>query len=400
MIAKPMKKNLFLLLCLVFFLTCGQKQKEVERIVEDGVEVVINHIEPYKIGGRQATLILEEEFIIDFEREDFAELGLTDLWGFEIDSEGNIYILHFRGKENSVFKFDRNGEFISSFGKKGLGPDEIQYASSSRVRLWPRINAEDRIVITDSRGKKLLIFDKDGRLLKNIKLELNFEAAVPLNAETYLVLKKRIGPQAEYLEYPLSLYNFDFKELKELHRQKWINWTRANRISAIPQVLSFHVTKRNIFLWDSDKGYELLVFNLNGDLIRKIRKDYQPVEYPKEMKENLLEYTLPDDPFKEKSYFPPNWPPIQYFFTDEEGRLFVMTYEEGKSLGEYIHDVFNPEGVFIGRISLGNFSMAYYKGKPLGGLALDVRARDNRLYCLREKESGYKELVVYKTKWE
>jgi len=387
-------------LCLVFFLSCGPKQNKVEKIVEDGVEVVINHLEPYKISGRQTTLVLEEEFVIDFEKKDFAELGLTDVWGFEIDSEGNIYILNFRSRENIVFKLDRNGKFISSFGKKGSGPDEIQYASISRVHLWPRINAEDQIVITDSRGKKLLIFDTDGTLLKNIKLELNFWAAVPINGEKYLVLHRRIDPQAEYLEYPLSLYNSDFKELKELHRQKWINWTRANRISAIPQVLSFHVTKRNIFLWDSDKGYELLVFNLEGDLIRKIRKDYQPVEYPKEMKENLLEYTLPDDPFKEKGYFPPNWPPIQYFFTDEEGRLFVMTYEEGQSLGEYIFDVFNPEGVFIGRISLGNFSMAYYKGKPLGGLALDVRAGANRLYCLREKESGYKELVVYKTKWE
>ena len=394
------RKTLCLILCLALFLSCGPKQNKVEKIVEDGVEVVINHLEPYKIKGEPINLVLEEEFIIDFEREDFAKLGLTDLWGFEIDSEGNIYILHFRSKENIVFKFDKYGEFISSFGKKGLGPDEIQYASLSRVHLWPRINAEDQIFITDSMGKKLLIFDKGGSLLKNIKLELNFEAVVPINAETYLVLKKRIGPQAEYLEYPLSLYNSDFKELKELHRQKWINWTRASRISAIPQVLSLHVTKRNIFLWDSDKGYELLVYNLNGDLIRKIRKDYQPVEYPKEMKENLLEYTLPDDPFKEKGYFPPNWPPIQYFFTDEEGRLFVMTYEEGKSLGDNIFDVFNPEGIFIGRISLGNYSMAYYKGKPLGGLALDVRARNNRLYCLREKDSGYKELVVYKMRWE
>ncbi len=394
------RKTLCLILCLAFFLTCGPKQNKVEKIVEDGVEVVINHLEPYTIEGIQATLALEEEFIIDFEREDFAKLGLTDLWGFEIDSEGNIYILHFRSKENIVFKFDRNGEYICSFGKKGLGPDEIQYASFSRIHLWPRINAEDRIVITDSRGKKLLIFDKDGSLLKNIKLELNFEAAVPINAETYLVLKKRIGPQAEYLEYPLSLFSSDFKELKELHSQKWINWTRANRISAIPQVMSLHVTKRNIFLWDSDKGYELLVYNLNGELIRKIRKDYQPVEFPKEIKENLLKYALPDDSFQHKNYFPPNWPPIQYFFTDEEGRLFVMTYEEGKSQGHYIHDVISPEGIFIGRISLGNFSMEYYKGKPLGGLALDVRARDNRLYCLREKESGYKELVVYKTRWE
>ena len=175
---------------LIMLVSCQKQKAEWKGTIEevDGVTIVMNPKEPYKIKGEPTSLVLEEEFIIDFEREDFAKLGLTDLWGFEIDSEGNIYILHFRSKENIVFKFDRNGEYICSFGKKGLGPDEIQYASFSRIHLWPRINAEDRIVITDSRGKKLLIFDKDGSLLKNIKLELNFEAAVPINAETYLVL--------------------------------------------------------------------------------------------------------------------------------------------------------------------------------------------------------------------
>ena len=41
-----MKK--FVLLIIILFLSfyCGPKQDEVERIIEDGVEVVLNHIEP------------------------------------------------------------------------------------------------------------------------------------------------------------------------------------------------------------------------------------------------------------------------------------------------------------------------------------------------------------------
>jgi len=72
-----------------------------------------------------------------------------------------------------------------------------------------------------------------------------------------------------------------------------------------------------------------------------------------------------------------------------------MTYEKGKNLNEYEYDIFNANNVFVGRISLGNIQEI-----PLGELELDVKARNNRLYCLREKESGYKELVVYKMKWE
>jgi hypothetical protein len=74
-----------------------------------------------------------------------------------------------------------------------------------------------------------------------------------------------------------------------------------------------------------------------------------------------------------------------------------MTFEEGKNTKEYIYDVFNPEGIFIARINLSNYGFLEYIGKDS---PLEAKAYKNRLYCLQEKESGYKELVVYKMIWE
>ena len=31
---------------------------------------------------------------------------------------------------------------------------------------------------------------------------------------------------------------------------------------------------------------------------------------------------------------------------------------------------------------------------------LPAKAKNNRIYCLREKENGYKELAVYNMKWK
>lgn len=62
----------------LLMLGCGPKQDSVERIIEDGVEVVLNHMEPYEIQGERAHLTLEEIFTIDTEINDIAELGLTD----------------------------------------------------------------------------------------------------------------------------------------------------------------------------------------------------------------------------------------------------------------------------------------------------------------------------------
>ncbi len=60
-----------------------------------------------------------------------------------------------------------------------------------------------------------------------------------------------------------------------------------------------------------------------------------------------------------------------------------------------MYDIFNEDGIFIGRMSLMNF----WVWKSIF-LPLPVKSKNNRLYCLREKESGYKELVVYKMRWE
>lgn len=84
-------------------------------------------------------------------------------------------------------------------------------------------------------------------------------------------------------------------------------------------------------------------------------------------------------------------PPFHSFLTDDEGRLFLMTYEKGRNQGEHIYDVFNSKGIFIGRSSLNVFHDMN-----------DVYAKikNGRLYTLIEEKSGYKKLVAFKMKWE
>lgn len=64
-----------------------------------------------------------------------------------------------------------------------------------------------------------------------------------------------------------------------------------------------------------------------------------------------------------------------------------------------MYDIFNPDGVLIGRTEFENYG--FLASSPIiNPLPLNVVAKNQRLYCLREGESGYKELVVYNMKWE
>ena len=125
-----MRKMAGLCIMMVLLYFCGAKPDQVETIIEDGVEVVINHIEPYKIKGEPNSLHLKKEFSIDLEKDEIAEIGLTSIRSFNVDDDRSIYFIDSSSRDNFIFKFSREGQFILSFGRKGQGPGEMQWPDS------------------------------------------------------------------------------------------------------------------------------------------------------------------------------------------------------------------------------------------------------------------------------
>ena len=138
-----MKKIILLVVTLSLLFYCKHSKDEVERVIEDGVEVIVNHLEPYKIRGEPVTLHLEEEFMIDFEREDLTEIGIKEIVGFDVDSNNNIYFRLASSSANYIYKFDDKGKFLFSFGRRGQGPGELEFPR------YLRINELDQIVISE-----------------------------------------------------------------------------------------------------------------------------------------------------------------------------------------------------------------------------------------------------------
>ena len=132
------------------------------------------------------------------------------------------------------------------------------------------------------------------------------------------------------------------------------------------------------------------VFDLEGEIIQKIRKEYTQVEISEEYKRNFFERRK-RNPFLKKYEILNHFPPFQYLFTDKEGRIFVMTHEKSAIPNEWIFDIFTPEGIFIGRVAIKS-RIDFHQ--------IRIRAKQDRLYTICEKESGYKELALYKMIWE
>ena len=378
-----MNKAFILWLC--FFLLYGcQSQSKIDKTREDGVEVVLNHLHPYIIKGEPSTPVLEKVFSIDTEREDLLKIGLTDIETFDVDEQGNIFIIQWQSKENFIFKFSPQGHFIKSFLRFGQRPGELGYGG--RVL----INPKGELMAKDPSKPKYLIYDRDGHFLREMLLERNF-SPTPLTNGSYFIFWGEDTP--EFRKQFVGICNSEFLNIKILDQIQYPNALNV-RCPVNRDLLTYKVGSEKIYIGSTAEGYEIGVYGLEGNLLRKIRKDYKLVAVTEDVKKGYFELWPKDDPLRNNFYFTEYWPAFRDLFGDDEGRLFVLTYEASGSPGEFLYDIFNPEGVFIGRMSLANME------KLISPESFTVKVKKNQLYGLREKENGYKELVAYKITWK
>lgn len=390
-------RKLGILLCIVLFLLhCGPKQGIVDTGIEDGVEVVFNHLEPYLDSDVPSNLSLYEVFSIDTEDDSIAAKGITDVYLFDVDANGNIYIMRPpTGKGDLVFVFSREGELKSTFGKFGQGPFELEYPSD--IFVTPR----NEIWILESPKYKYHVFDTNGVGVYERTLDFSFETIEPLPNENFLLKQLIVDnpSEAKYFSIAFSILDEEFLELQELDRfshvpnRRLASTLQEKIVNGIEYIFLSGVHEDRILIANSDREYEILEYDLEGKLLRKVRKDYTPVpvsasyktEYVRQYEEFMPEYA-------KKIYFPESWHPFHSFFLDEVGRIYVMTYEPGENPGEYIYDVFNEDGVFILRTSLNILHQNYGR--------LYAKATGGRLHCIQEKQSGFKKLVIFDMIWQ
>ncbi|UCE40521.1 MAG: 6-bladed beta-propeller [Candidatus Aminicenantes bacterium] len=387
-----MRKGTCLFLVLLFLSTCAPKGEVPERVMEDGVELVFNRLEPYTIKGKPSPFFLQKEFSIDTENDKIAETGLTDIGlNFDVDPDGNIFLVGYENTEGMIFEFDNKGNFVHSFGRKGRGPGELQ--GRNYMSLFLTVDQNKDIAVSDF-GNKMVVFNRDGQVIDEKKIDSGTICTVPLTNGNFLSYISMMDGRSEYInQNPLALFDNQFEEIKELDKQMIPNPIVGKRLKGSYHVLSWSVSESKIFSGFQERGYEIYVYDFDGNLVQKIKKEFKPVPVPEDFKTQFMEqFNAPIfDDIRNKIYFPDAMPPFHALFSDDEERLFVMTYEVGENPGEFMYDIFNPDGVCIGRKSLKIFH---------DESGLYAKMQNGRFYCINEKDSGYKELIVSKIVWE
>ena len=146
-------------------------------------------------------------------------------------------------------------------------------------------------------------------------------------------------------------------------------------------MLIFDISRDGNIIVGNGQDYILDIFDSEGNLIRRIKKEYSPVKVTpdtvKEQKESML--------FELKTHIPTYHSAYRSFRWSEDNRLYVRTWENASDDSTYVYDVFDSEGRFIAKMPLS-----------VGPWIL----KNDKLYTISEDETGYHSVKRFKVIWQ
>jgi hypothetical protein len=362
------------LIFIVFFLfavivsAAGERQKiEWKGSIDEknGVKVIKNPKKP--IYGEDV-FSLEEELCIGKGNEK-QEYIFIRLWYLVVDEEENIYAMD-QG-ESHIKVFDKNGTLLRAIGKKGEGPGELAQPNEIFVTGGNQLVVDDYI-------RNLTYYSLDGKFIKAQSTAKIFPVGILIDSLGRILAMTNIN-EPDKSGKEIVLYDENLNYLKTIIS---IPKPRPN-----PQILepfqpeiNWALSKDNSVIISFKEEFELQVFNAQGKLSKKITKEHEPVK----ITEQDVKQRIRRVPEGRKLVVPKYFPAVHSLTADDEGRIFVHTYEKAEE-GKFYNDVFDSEGRYIARVSLKDILQVWKKQK---------------LYSIEEDEEGYQFIKRYKVKWK
>ncbi len=281
----------------------------------------------------------------------------------DVDGAGRLWILD--GQADEIRVFDASGEYVRTVGRKGSGPGE--FAQPMRLDLGP----DGRIWVMDPDNGRLSQFDTAGTYLAGLPAAGGF-ITLPWpggfdDADRYYSPAPVFEPS-----FHMGLARFDttYSPLDTLTPPEDPDTRPSFKIeeggltrvvASVPFTgqLLWRVSPQGT-LWALVTGdYRLFELDAAGDTLRTAYRSYDPVPVTSadraEAIEDLKWFTDLGGRI-DLSLIPSVKPGASTFFIDDRGNLWVLPVTSGDDARQP-WDIFDPTGIYLGRIELP-FTMA------------------------------------------
>jgi len=364
-------RAVYLSLILVFLLPLlanAQKPPEWKgKIEKEGEVVVVKN--PNKPLYGPGVFSLEQDLAIG--GEEGADYVFAEISSVAVSDDGTIFVLD--QKDKNVKVFDRDGKFLSKFGKAGEGPGEFSRPISIHC------TARDEIIVVD-RSRRLTFLKLNGEFVRTLSAgSLYLMDARPDSKGNFFVY--RLAMEEENPRYELRKVDGGLKDLFAVESSPMPN-TERDGFNPFFAVLRWALLSGDRIVCGWAENYELRIHDAAGRLVRKIQMDPNLVPISKEDIDERTEGVPPA--LVQTMKIPKHYPAFRYIETDDEDRIYVMTWERPPGRNGFYFDVFDREGRYIVRIVLPVIMPLIRKG---------------RLYAAEETAEGYPVLKRYKVAW-
>jgi hypothetical protein len=353
---------LFASLCVLLILSSCQSGKEdkaewpgsVEE--KDGVQILNNPGSPF-YGNLE--LELEQDLSIGNEEDD--QYFFYRAYNLDADSAGNIYVMD--AGNSRIQKFDRNGEYVQTIGKKGQGPGEFD----SMYGFY--IDQEGQIYV--SSGTKIQKFSADGAFEKGIPLSnriYNFWVSPDDFIYGVTTTSRENGRIRQLVKVDMEGKELEeiahYAEVKAVNREgeggQRMAFVLMHNYNHELSISPFTYTS---FIYGYSADYRISRLNAQGepDLIINKEEPHHSIssrekdEIVKGIRNHLAQrdQKWPEDVIMEACQFPDHRPFFSGITADDHGRIYV---HRGKSVLDedeiQTFDIFSADGVYLYRTEL------------------------------------------------
>lgn len=368
-----MKKNFISLSILIFLfmtvvhISCKQQKTEWRGTIEelDGVTVVKNPKEPM-----YGELILDSEEDLCIGREDDENYQFYQAYDLAVDNEENIYVTD--AGNSRIQKFNKNGSYILTIGRKGQGPGEFELPTELEIDdTTGHIYVVDRDDLYVLGGRRIQIFSSSGEYLKGSALEHSiYQFFLDTDGFIFSVssLRDEEGRKTKIVklnsEGKLIKACAEFSDHKSVQSKSGEAIVSFRAIHAYTPELLLAAIDEQTFGYAHTLRYEIIVIDNNCNVILKIQTDEKPHSITRVEKDHIigqLEEHLsgrgskwPKGALEEACDFPSSRPFFRGITTDDLQRLYLWKVKSVLDKSEeQVFDVYSKDGYFIHRIRMG-----------------------------------------------
>ena len=315
----------------------------------DGVKFIHNHSPLWgnqnkiflelirSIGGLEGT---DENYIL-FQPKDVA-----------LDNAGNIFVLD--AGNYRVQKYDPEGKFLTSFGKAGQGPGELEMPE------YMQSDDEGNIYVFDRGNNKFIVYDNDGENINNIALVSESDFQI-MNSGNFAAFPRTFysGPEGDQSENQalIKVYN----RVMELENDFGIKRQYENsNLRSSGNFFNYTIDKNdNIYL---AFHYQNRIEKYNAEGNRIFRVD-RKLNY--EESESIEPVTVHNARYGMVSIF------SRGIEVDHMGRIWVINQTRQFTLEEkvnrwqaddvmYHFEIYDPDGILLTTMELETLTVSKY----------------------------------------